>query len=252
MEKGDGIGSEAAALGNSADTALPAGPLATNNVEGDSGRLPASSETQPGTAMGGRGTRGKESRLSTTRGGGRPLAARACEMISKEAAEMRKRAQQFQDMKELAEGLIREEQRMMELTHDEDYHLNEDQVKLFIEKWRRKTPTTGPELTDKVFKEVLAGVVSKSEQSSEDPGEKSREDSGGETLQSQPQSSPASQNTEPEAGEPNKQLDKLCVLLEGAVREHREEDIRSYHHGVLSALQRMERLADVAKKDAET
>ena len=79
--EGDRIRSETAGLDAPTESALLTGPQATNNVEGDDGRLPASSKAQPGMNKGGKGAQSNKSRLGATGGGGRPLATRACEMI---------------------------------------------------------------------------------------------------------------------------------------------------------------------------
>ena len=74
--EGDRIRSEAAGLDAPTDSALLTGPQATDNVEGDNGRLPASSEAQPGMNEGGIGAHDEESRLGAAGGGGRPLASK--------------------------------------------------------------------------------------------------------------------------------------------------------------------------------
>ena len=60
MEKGNGIGSEAAETELHAESALPTGPQATNTVEGDNGRQPESSEAHLGMSEGNKEARSEE------------------------------------------------------------------------------------------------------------------------------------------------------------------------------------------------
>ena len=69
MEKGDRIGSEAAGLDQPAESALPAGPQATNTVESDNGRQPGSSEADLRMSEGNDTAQSEEeSRLGATGG----------------------------------------------------------------------------------------------------------------------------------------------------------------------------------------
>ena len=86
--EGDRIRSETAGLDAPTDSALLTGPQATDNVEGDSGRLPASSEAQPGMNEGNIGAQSEEeSRLGATGGRGRPLVTQADETTNMSSAD---------------------------------------------------------------------------------------------------------------------------------------------------------------------
>ena len=118
MEKGDGIRSETAGLDIPTDTALLTGPQATDNVEGDNGRLPASSEAQPGMNEGNIGAHDEESRLGAAGGGGRPLVTQANETTSMSSADREEnlRLIRVRRRREMKDSLKRMAEQIEELT----------------------------------------------------------------------------------------------------------------------------------------
>ena len=131
MERGDGFGGEAAGLEIPADTALPTGPLATDNVESDNGRLPASSNAQPGMNEGNREAQEEDNRLGAAGGGGRPLVTQESETVSISSADREESIRLIRERRRQRdrEDLLRQNEKMEEWLQNGSRYFSADQIR---------------------------------------------------------------------------------------------------------------------------